>query len=775
LGAEGFQETAAEPIDIPPQPYFAGVTRAVAALDELGAPVSPSDRESLKALSHEGTAAAVMAAERILHRYTLARVKLDREGYAQTLAGGAEPTLVEQGWQVFLVRIRNPHGLRRPVVVSTTAVPGIRGMNLTPATLSGPRSLAQRPWLVDRDDKAPLVEALWIASEFHSNSPLLGFELEYKVLQLFSRDHGTRSAYLAFSLVEQHDAIHFGRQGVQLDFDCKKSRDVLLTISDADGLGCVASLVIKDAQFRTYPPQAMRLAPDMRFHAQIYRGDGETVRLPDGEYSIVASRGPEYLPQTTRITVSEQSQQADIRLKRWVDPADFGWYAGETHIHAAGCSHYDVPTEGVSPETMIRQVRGEALAVGNILTWGPCYYYQREFFTGQAISPAAALEHPELQRANNSEWVPQATAKDHESVIRYDVEISGFPSSHAGHLVLLRLQDQDYPGTHAIQDWPSWNLPILRWAHGQDAVSGYAHCAIGMAVDSTELPNFLIPGFGGNGTNEAIVDVTHGVVDFLSGAEALPAYELNAWYHLLNCGYRLAMVGETDYPCIFDERVGMGRSYVQLESRPTGNPGYEAWIDGVRKGRFYFGDGRSHFLQFAVTSAEQNEREARLQKPGVVTVVGTIAAWLDPQVTPATQAIRNSAPFAKPAWHLERARIDDTREVDVELVLNGVAVSRQRVVADGSPTELTFDVDIEQSSWIALRVLPSGHTYPIFVLVDDAPIRASRRSAQWCRECVDKIWQVKSPFIREEDRLEAMAAFDHARETYDAIASECSS
>ena len=30
--------------------------------------------------------------------------------------------------------------------------------------------------------------------------------------------------------------------------------------------------------------------------------------------------------------------------------------------------------------------------------------------------------------------------------MRYDVEVSGFPSSHAGHVVLLGLKEQDYPG-----------------------------------------------------------------------------------------------------------------------------------------------------------------------------------------------------------------------------------------------------------------------------------------------------------------------------------------
>ena len=39
--------------------------------------------------------------------------------------------------------------------------------------------------------------------------------------------------------------------------------------------------------------------------------------------------------------------------------------------------------------------------------------------------------------------------------MHYDLEVSGFPSSHAGHIVLLGLKEQDYPGTKRIEDWPT--------------------------------------------------------------------------------------------------------------------------------------------------------------------------------------------------------------------------------------------------------------------------------------------------------------------------------
>ena len=32
------------------------------------------------------------------------------------------------------------------------------------------------------------------------------------------------------------------------------------------------------------------------------------------------------------------------------------------------------------------------------------------------------------------------------------------------------------------------------------------------------------------------------------------------WYHTLNGGFRTRVSGETDFPCIYGERVGLGRS-----------------------------------------------------------------------------------------------------------------------------------------------------------------------------------------------------------------------
>jgi hypothetical protein len=459
----------------------------------------------------------------------------------------------------------------------------------------------------------------------------------------------------------------------------------------------------------------------------------------------------------------------EVKLQRWIDPGKWGWYSGDTHIHAGGCAHYSSPTEGVAPETMIRQARGEGLVIGDVLTWAPSWYYQKQFFTGHAISPPANLEHPELQVANDATLRPHPTPEDTESILRYDVEVSGFPSSHAGHLVLLRLKDQDYPGTRILEDWPSWNLPILKWVRSQGSLGGYAHCGIGMVTDSEDLPNYEIPPMDGIGTQEAIIDVTHGLVDFLSGCDTHPVAELNAWYHMMNCGFRMAFVGETDYPCITDERVGVGRSYVRLEHRPVDDAGYEDWVRGMAQGRLYCGDGRSHFLDLKVNGRRSGDGDLALETSETLEIEALVAARLEPEEPDNLAAIKHGLN----RWHLERARMGTTDTVPVELIVNGCVADKTTLIADGKPRTISFKAPITRSSWIALRIFPSSHTHPVFAIIGARQIRASKRSAQWCRACVDKVWEVKSPFIRESEKPAAVEAFDHARTAYEAIANEC--
>ena len=74
---------------IPPQPYFAGVKRAIEALEKLGGPIASKDAEELTSLTRHNDSATVDCAEQILRRYTLVSVTLTSDGSAQIATGGA--------------------------------------------------------------------------------------------------------------------------------------------------------------------------------------------------------------------------------------------------------------------------------------------------------------------------------------------------------------------------------------------------------------------------------------------------------------------------------------------------------------------------------------------------------------------------------------------------------------------------------------------------------------------------------------------------------------
>ena len=98
----------------------------------------------------------------------------------------------------------------------------------------------------------------------------------------------------------------------------------------------------------------------------------------------------------------------------------------------------------------------------------------------------------------------------------------------------------------------------------------------------------------------------------------------------------------------------------------------------------------------------------------------------------------------------------------VEVVVNGQVVASKSVQADGQRHEVSFEVDIEQSSWLALRTFPQLHTNPIEILVNNAPIRVSKSSARWCEETIHQLWRVRQKNIAPPEQPSAKQTFEIA-------------
>ena len=724
---------------MPLQPLAQQVRRLEDALSFLGQPLPARTRAAINsAIAAPDELAAVTQIETALEPFVLAVVNINGESRVKVERGPAQPALVQSGSRFFLVKIINQGNVTSALNVAS---PNSGRVFVPSKNDPSPKMVLTKADVRDR----------WADISIYNKPPmetrLSGLAVEYQILEIYSRDAGQRSADISFNVGQGTQDIGF-RNDMLVLFHADAARQIKLHVLDENGKPSIASLTIRDRWNRLYPNPSKRLAPDFFFQPQIYRADGESIELPPGYYTVVATGGPEYNQHTKEFSVDAKGpDDLSFKLDRWIDPSKFGWYSGDHHVHAAGCSHYQNPAEGVLPKDMMRQISGEKLNVGAVLTWGPDYYYQKQFFSG----------HDDPLSLPNEK-------------MHYDLEVSGFPSSHAGHLVLLGLKDQDYPHTRKIEDWPTWDLPILKWAKQQGAVVGFAHSGWGLQVSDRALPSFEMPGFDGIGANEYIVDVTEpDAVDFISAGDTPFVWELSIWYHTLNVGFRTRIAGETDFPCITDDRVGRGRSYVKVDGPLT----YTSWLSGLKAGRSYVSDGRAHLMDFTVNGVEigTHGSEAPLSSPGVAHATVRVAALLDSTPHPEIQSL----PYDKePYWTIERARISDSREVPVEFIVNGAVAARKQVIADGAVHDVSFDVPISRSSWVAVRILPAAHTNPIFVTVAGEPIRASRASAEWCRNAVHQCWTQKSPRIAVDQLGAARTAYDHAEEVYKKLEAECS-
>lgn len=788
--------------DVDSQPLLAQALRMSEALSFIGSSLPANAIHQLNALKDQPyNQETVKKVQNILDPFCLAIININPESRVKVERGPAKAELMQEGWTSFLVKVHNQAHTTPPLIAeSPHALPVLH------RSTGAPRMKEENALSQGQLDNQFLEMTIYQGRPLQSN--LSGLGLEYAVLQLYTKASGKKEAKLGFNVGQGSQDIGF-RNTIDILFDIKPAVKVIFEVKDEDNTPTMASFIITDnvERFSTreassaipqdyrltmaksthwkesnwekpdwavpetqkndyplsdekklngiYPLPARRLAgwdefPDFFFQPQVYRADGEYVYLPPGNYQVVYGRGPEYITQEKYITIPDNVDEYKVSfpLKRWIHMAELGWYSADHHIHAAGCSHYESPEEGVLPEHMWRQIRGEDLNLGSNLTWGPSWYYQKQFFTGK--------DYP---------------LSNQQNLMRYDIEVSGFPSSHAGHLVLLNLKEDDYPNTTTIEEWPTWTLPILQWAKKQGGVTGYAHSGWGLApsAPTTELPNYVMPRMDGIGANEYVVTVTHDVIDFYSAGDTPAPVELNMWYHTLNCGFRTKISGETDFPCISDERVGRARIYGKLEDGLD----FTNYMEVIKAGRSYVSDGYSHLIDFTVNEAALGTKNAELNVSANtnLNIAVKAAAFLSESQDEIGAIIASRSQYQSPYWHIEKARIGTSRKIPVELIVNGMPVETQEVTADGSWEDLTFNYKIKKSSWIAIRIYQSAHTNPIFVTVDGKPIY-EKKSARWCREAVDQCWKTKSPQFRESEMEAARQGYDHARAVYDKIIQE---
>ena len=359
------------------QPLSAQASRVVESLDLLGQPLPPEVRARLdRASAMLDGPAGVRAIQEALDPLCLIGVEINPESRVKAAQGPAPARLMQQGWRLFLVKVHNQAGVTAPLLAaSPNAAPTTRRSSGSPA----PAALVP----------APEVARRWMDVAISADRPLArtlsGLPLEYRIIQIYSRDAGRREARIGFNVGQGTQDLGF-RSDVDVLFDAEPAVSVTLGVRDTDGRPTTAWFEIRDGQGRVYPSPTRRLAPDFAFHPQVYRGDGETVLLPPGSYTFEWGRGPEYLAKKRTVVVPAAGLHREpFALERWAHLARRGWFSGDHHVHAAGCAHYESPTEGVTAGDMMRHILGEDLDVGCVLSWGPAGTPRRRTSTARSI------------------------------------------------------------------------------------------------------------------------------------------------------------------------------------------------------------------------------------------------------------------------------------------------------------------------------------------------------------------------------------------------------
>ena len=122
---------------------------------------------------------------------TCTRVGSNQDGKIQAVPGPVEPKLIAGGWTTYLIKVHNLADVRVPLEVESPHAAPLYHVSSYTQTLMPENKISKEA----RDDR-------FLTTAFYRGRPmqsqLSGLELEYVVLQLYSRTAGSREASLSF-------------------------------------------------------------------------------------------------------------------------------------------------------------------------------------------------------------------------------------------------------------------------------------------------------------------------------------------------------------------------------------------------------------------------------------------------------------------------------------------------------------------------------------------------------------------------------------------------
>ena len=324
-----------------------------------------------------------------------------------------------------------------------------------------------------------------------------------------------------------------------------------------------ARITVVDAQGALAPVQAaadpiLAIRPGV-----VYTATGEArLQLPDGEYTVWASRGVEYDAQsrTIRVAAGGPDVALDLRLTRAFQIP--GWAAGDVHVH-----------------TLERSGHGDATLLERAVT-----------LAGEGLEFAVSTEHN--------------LAEDFTAALRQaglDDEVTSIPgvefTTPLGHFNLFPVE----PGSALPDpslDWdPLWRAlrsgvrpAVVMQNHPRDLHAGYR------PMDDAHYLEDVGEWLNGRTFPGNAIEVVN------SGAmQSDPLQGVRDWLAQLNRGARVAGMGTSDSHDVARIQVGQARTYVRAGGA-DGPPAADDVVSAIVRGETVVSYG-------LVASLEMNEAD----------------------------------------------------------------------------------------------------------------------------------------------------------------------
>lgn len=529
-------------------------------------------------------------------------------------------------------------------------------------------------------------------------------------------------------LVSTLSAAEF--RGTVLDADSGKPVASRVYLQSSDGEWLFVKSAAKDGSALAYREQWVPMADSVEKHTTV-SAHPFRIELKPGKYTLTVERGKEYFPHSESIAIGDKDVSKTIRLKRWVNLAERGWFSGETHVHRRieelpnvmlaedlnvafpvtfwTINAYEKP--GLTPSTLRRQGPspfGPRKDVGpNLVKVDPTHVFfprntEYEIFSvnGERVVQGAVfiLNHRSIFREGMPP-VARLAEKAHQEGALLDLDKHSWP-------------------------WAMMLVPVAKVDLFELSNNSVWRTKFGFRRSSAPIAPYMNVERDDNGALTEFGWLNFGFENY---------------YSLLNCGFRMQPTAGTASGV---HPVPLGHSRVYVHTGKQFEP--KAWLDGLRKGRSFVTTGPMLFA----TLDNALPGEVFQQKAG------------------------------RHDYLLKFESISE-RPVDrLEFIVNGEIVQTYRPISesDAKPpyrSQGSLRIGLDDSSWIAVRSfqkMPDGrfrfaHTAPWHIEVDGRPVKPRREEVEYL------ISRVKNQIERNEKvlRENELDEFEKALSIYKGI------